>query len=72
MRIQERMIVDETRLKSIGYRASRGDMEVEMQDGEVYLYLGVPAPTYLALMNAEDKDIYFTKHIENIFVYRKD
>lgn len=67
----ERLIVDASRLRSVGYRANRGDMEVEMQNGEVYLYLGVPAPTYLALMNSEDKDAYFIKHVEGAYVYRK-
>jgi hypothetical protein len=64
----ERLIVEGTQLGSVGYNARKNDLEIEFKDGSVTLYMGVPAPIYLALMNAEDKDAYYNKHVKDIFI----
>ncbi len=67
----ERTIVTATQLKSVGYNGRNSDLELEFQDGSIVLYLGVPAPTWIALMNADDKDAYFNKNIKDIYIHRK-
>lgn len=65
----ERLIVQGLKLDSVGYDARMSDLEIAFKDGSVMLYMGVPAPIYIALMNAEDKDAYYDKHIKDIFIH---
>ncbi len=67
----ERVIVQATQLKSVGYNGRNSDLELEFEDGSIILYLGVPAHNWIALMNAEDKDSYYAAHIRDVFIYRK-
>ncbi len=67
----ERAIVNANELNSVGYNSRKNDLELEFQDGNIILYLGVPAHIWVALMNAEDKDAYYTRNIKDIFIYRK-
>ena len=67
----ERLLVEAERLSSVGYNARKGDMEVETKAGEILLYMGVPAATYLALMNSDSKDVYFDENIKDVFIFKK-
>jgi hypothetical protein len=67
----ERVIVQAAQLRSVGYNGRNSDLELEFQDGSITLYLGVPAKTWIALMNTEDKDAYYAKNIKDIYIYRK-
>jgi hypothetical protein len=67
----ERVIVQAAKLKSVGYNGRNSDLELGFQDDSIILYLGVPAATWIALMNAEDKDAYYEKNIKDIYIYRK-
>ncbi len=67
----DKLIVNSTVIYAVGYDAKRGDLEIEFKEGGVYLYLGVPAPLYLELMNAESTGAYFDDKIKNQFVFRK-
>jgi len=67
----ERVIVTAADLKSVGYNGRNSDLELEFRDGSVLLYLGVPAPTWIALMNTEDKDGYYARHIKDVHICRK-
>ncbi len=67
----ERLLVEAERLVSVGYNARKGDLEVEMTSGEIYLYLGVTAPTYVAFMNSDSKDAYFERSIKDVFIFKR-
>lgn len=67
----ELLIVDSSVIYAVGYNAKKGDLEIQFKDGGAYLYLGVPAPIYLELMNAESKGAYFDEEIKNQFVFRR-
>ena len=66
----ERLIVVSPLLHIVGYDAKKGDLEITFRDGRACLYLAVPAPVYLALMNAETKEDYFNKEIKDQYVFR--
>lgn len=66
----DRLIVESTVIFAVGYDAKRGDLEIQFKEGGVYLYLGVPAPLYLELMNADSKGAFFDEKIKNQFVFR--
>ena len=51
----ERIKVESSNLKSIGYDADTSVMEVEFIKGGVYRYLGVPKEVYDGIMQAESK-----------------
>jgi len=65
----QRILVESEQLDSVGYNAGRSEMEIEFRNGDIIRYMSVPAPTYLALMNADEKDAYFEKHVKNEFVF---
>ena len=67
----DKLIVNSTVIYAVGYDAKRGDLEIEFKEGGVYLYLGVPAPLYLELMNSESIGAYFDAKIKDQFVFRK-
>lgn len=65
------LIAESEQLASAGYNAQRQILDIEMKDGDVYRYLGVPAQVYLTLVQNEDKDSYFAQNIKDQFVYSK-
>lgn len=67
----DRLFVEAERLLSVGYHTRKGDLEIELKTGEIYLYLGVTAATYLAFMNAESKDAYYDSHIKDVYIFKK-
>ena len=52
-------------MRSIGYEAARGVLEIEFQSGAVYEYLDVPESVYSAFQQAESKGQYFNREIRD-------
>ncbi len=56
--------VNSSNVRSIGYEADSGTLEVEFNSGGLYQYFSVPETAYAALMNAASKGIYLNNHIK--------
>lgn len=59
----DRNQVSSSLLTSVGYDSDKELLEVELQDGNVYQYRGVPEETYQGLLNADSIGRYFNHHI---------
>lgn len=66
-----RQTVASSVLRSIGYNRTLQTLEIELLNGSVLEYRGVPLPTYLALMQADSNSSYFQFFIEGKFPSRK-
>jgi hypothetical protein len=53
--------VDSTALRSVGYDSQRAVLQVELLEGAIYDYLGVPAEEYAAFMKAGSKGRYYSR-----------
>jgi hypothetical protein len=67
----ERIPVESSNLKSVGYDEKTRVLEIEFHHGGIYRYYDVPADTHSALMKAESKGKYFQSHIRNKFRFEK-
>lgn len=63
----ERAELQSSLLKAASYSAVDALLEVELRNGSVYQYSGVPASTYQNLLQAESKGRYFNLHIRNLY-----
>lgn len=66
----ERLPVDSSNLRSIGYDLKKQVLEVEFQSGEIYDYLDVPEVEFNALKNAPSIGQYFAKNIRNDYRFK--
>ena len=62
-----RKAVDSTTMRSVGYEAKSRVLEIEVDWGAVYQYIGVPARTHEGLMAAESKGRYFNDEIRDCY-----
>jgi hypothetical protein len=60
-----RQPVRSTSLRSVGYDAEHGLLEIEFRSGNVYQYSGVPEETYSGLMTAPFIGSFFHKNIKD-------
>lgn len=67
----KRTLVPSTSLKSVGYDVEEGVLEIELQSGSLYQYLGVPAKVHKQLMSAESKGAFYTRYIKDHYRYRQ-
>lgn len=51
-------------VRTVGYDKSRAVLQVEVIDGSVYDYVGVPPEEYEAFMNAASKGQYYNRVIK--------
>ena len=58
-------------MRSMGYQAETGVLEIEFQSGEVYEYFDVPADVYVGLEKAESKGQYFNREIRDDYGYAR-
>ncbi len=56
-------------IKSAGHEGD--SLEVEFNNGQVYIYSGVPAKEYNALMAASSPGKYFIANIKQTYTYKK-
>ena len=54
-------------LRSVGYQAVTTTLEVELADGSVYRYFGVPERRYQTLLASAPPDDYMQRHITRVF-----
>jgi hypothetical protein len=64
-RTLERLLVDSSAFKSIGYDAAREILAIEFQSGMIRHYRGVPLDVFEALGQAESKGRYYAASIKN-------
>ncbi|MCG6494481.1 KTSC domain-containing protein [Kitasatospora sp. A2-31] len=67
----DRMPVDSSALRSVGYDAARRVLEVEFVGGGVYAYDSVPRRVHGELMAAESHGRYFVRRIRGRYPYRR-
>jgi hypothetical protein len=63
----ERIHVNSSTIRSIGYDARSAILEIEFQSGTIYHYTGVPCDVYNGMMTADSKGRYFNAHIRDRF-----
>lgn len=59
----ERIPVDSSMIKSVGYEVTSEELEVQFNSGAVYRYRGVPIAVYEELLAADSKGQYMHNHI---------
>lgn len=62
--------VESTTLATVAYDEARKLLQLEFCSRAVYLYFGVPATVYQALLDAPSKGRYFNQSIRGCFPYR--
>lgn len=65
-----RQRVDSSAVASVGYDRKRHVLEVEVEGGEVYQYLDVPAREYFALVSADSVGRYYNQQIKANYEFR--
>jgi len=60
----ERTRVRSSNLASVGYDETNETLEIEFNNGGVYLYLDVPSSVYAGLMSASSHGAYFDSNIK--------
>jgi hypothetical protein len=66
-----RQAVDSSAVRSVGYDRRRRVLEVEVDGGDIYQYLDVPAREYFALVSAESIGRYYNQRIKADYDFRK-
>jgi hypothetical protein len=66
-----RIKVESTYLRSVGYDAVGQILEIEFRRGEIYQYIDVPAAIYTELMNAPSHGKYFNTNIKEAYSHRR-
>jgi len=61
----ERVVVESSSLRSVGYDENARVLEVEFLSGRIYSYAGVPPETYDWLMRSKGKGGYFNRMIRD-------
>lgn len=63
--------VESTTLTALGYDEAHEILQLEFRSRAIYLYFGVPAPVYEALLAAASKGTYFNRAIRGNFRYSR-
>ena len=63
--------VESTTLATVGYDENRKRLQLEFCSRAVYLYFGVPAGVFEALLDAPSKGLYFNGAIRGRYPYRQ-
>jgi hypothetical protein len=69
--VMDRVPVESSMLRSIGYDADAKILEVEFVNGSVYRYFDVPPAAHERLMNAKSHGSHFNANIRGAFVYEE-
>jgi hypothetical protein len=65
----ERVNVESSLLKALGYDAGTSTLEVEFHNGSVYVYAGVPEGVYSEVMGSESVGKAFNRLIKSEGAY---
>lgn len=60
----ERIAVQSSNLRSVGYDPLTSTLEIQFYSGSIYQYISVPQHIYDSLMKAGSKGTYFDQHIK--------
>jgi len=66
-----RVPVESSNLRSVGYDPDAQMLEIEFRNGGICQYYGVPETVYLQLMAASSKGKFFHVYIKDIYPYAK-
>lgn len=66
-----RKLVESNLIRSIGYDAETGNLEVEFKNGGIYLYYKVSVEDYTALMRSTSIGSFFSKSIKNKYEFKR-
>lgn len=69
--MNNRIPVDSSNIKSIGFDEDSSTLEVEFNSGAVYQYFDVPFNVYNGMIEADSKGKYFAQHIKGFYRYVK-
>lgn len=67
----KRAPVKSSNLKSVGYDNATYKLEIEFDNGSIYVYERVPHHIYLALMQADSKGGFFARRIRDDYTHTK-
>ena len=68
----ERTAVQSSNVASVGYDCDSSTLEVELLNGAVYQYFGVPESTFEDLLNAPSKGSFLNQYIKKAgYAYTK-
>lgn len=67
----DRVRVDSSNIRSIGYDVQRQILEIEFTNGGIYQYDGVPKSVYDRFMSSPSKGRFFSAHIRDKYLTRK-
>lgn len=67
----ERVRVQSSNIRSVGYDAGTLILEVEFENGNIYQYSGVPTDVHDRLMTASSKGRYLNERIKDRFAFRQ-
>ena len=67
----DRIQVVSSNIRSVGYEADIGILEIEFTSGSIYQYFDVPEREYEELMNAASIGKYFNRKIKDNYRYRQ-
>jgi hypothetical protein len=65
----DRVSVNSTMLRSVGYDATTRTLQVEFNSGVIYQYYDVPAEVYERLIAADSHGRYFNAHVRDQYRY---
>ena len=65
----DRISVQSSNIRSVGYEVTSETLEVEFTSGSVYQYFDVPKSEYQGLMNAPSKGRYMNKNSKDCYRY---
>lgn len=65
----DRISVQSSNIRSIGYKTDRKVLEIEFKSGSIYQYSGVPEYEYEGLLNSSSKGRYLNTHIKDRYAY---
>jgi hypothetical protein len=67
----DRIPVESTLLRSVGYDPATATLELELRRGRIYQFYEVPEETLRELLAADSKGRYFNANIKDQYPYRR-
>jgi hypothetical protein len=65
------MHVDSTAISDIDYEADHGKLIVTFEDGDAYVYVGVPGEVHRSFLDADSKGRFFAYEIRGQYPYNR-
>ena len=65
------MDVESTAISEIDYEEDHGKLIVTFQDGDCYVYVGVPGEVHRSFIDAPSKGRYFSEAIRDRYPFNK-